>query len=104
MASMDAFIYSSPWKGALGLYLEGLTPRQVTLIPTLPPSGLIPGKHVKANRKVNQSSNKQARLEQKATFPKANMNKGSKDTGIRSDLPSVPKLPTLDCVSGVLLL
>lgn len=25
--------------------------------------GLIPDKHVKANRKVNQSSNKQARLE-----------------------------------------
>lgn len=71
-------------------FLEGLTPRHVTLIPTLPRFfGLIPGKHVKAKRKVNQSSNKQVRLEQKATFPKANMNTGSKDTGIRSDLPSV---------------
>lgn len=85
-----AFIYGHHLGKMLWGFLEGLTPRHVTLIPTLPRFfGLIPGKHVKAKRKVNQSSNKQVRLEQKATFPKANMNTGSKDTGIRSDLPSV---------------
>lgn len=57
-------LWSSPWKGALGFCLEGLTPRRhIHTYPAPTSFGLIPGKHVKANRKVNQSSNKQARLE-----------------------------------------